>query len=123
MEKLFPSVPYALQRDWARPRLYGGSVSARRDRARGRAGRLRGAGGRRGRQSPRGARRARRSKESVLETTIYVVAREQADLVRIWDIVSGRLGRMPSTLLGVSLLAYPDQLVEIEAVASVGDAA
>jgi hypothetical protein len=31
--------------------------------------------------------------------------------------VSARLGRTPSTLLGVSLLGYPDQLVEIEAIA------
>ena len=31
--------------------------------------------------------------------------------------MSERLGRTPSTLLGVSLLGYPDQLVEIEAIA------
>ena len=42
-----------------------------------------------------------------------------ADLVRVWDVVSARLGRAPSTLLGVSLLGYPNQLVEIEAVATV----
>lgn len=57
--------------------------------------------------------------DSLLKTTIYVVARERGDLVRVWDIVSARLGRAPSTLLGVSLLGYPDQLVEIEAVATV----
>lgn len=55
---------------------------------------------------------------SLLKTTIYVVADERADLVRVWDAVSPRLGRAPSTLLGVSLLGYPDQLVEIEAVAA-----
>jgi enamine deaminase RidA (YjgF/YER057c/UK114 family) len=55
---------------------------------------------------------------SLLKTTIYVVADERDDLVRVWDVVSGRLGRAPSTLLGVSLLGYPDQLVEIEAVAA-----
>ena len=54
---------------------------------------------------------------SLLKTTIYVVADERADLVRVWETVSPRLGRAPSTLLGVSLLGYPDQLVEIEAVA------
>ena len=55
--------------------------------------------------------------DSLLKTTIYVTARERSDLVRVWEIVSARLGRAPSTLLGVSLLGYPDQLVEIEAVA------
>ncbi len=55
--------------------------------------------------------------ESVLKTTIYVVAGERGDLVRVWNVVSERLGRAPSTLLGVSLLGYADQLVEIEAVA------
>jgi enamine deaminase RidA (YjgF/YER057c/UK114 family) len=58
--------------------------------------------------------------EDLLKTTIYVVGEERPDLVRVWDIVSARLGRAPSTLLGVSLLGYPDQLVEIEAVARLG---
>lgn len=58
--------------------------------------------------------------DDLLKTTIYVVGEERADLVRVWDVVSARLGRTPSTLLGVSLLGYPDQLVEIEAVAVVG---
>jgi enamine deaminase RidA (YjgF/YER057c/UK114 family) len=56
--------------------------------------------------------------ESLLKTTIYVVASERTDLVRVWDVVSERLGRAPSTLLGVSFLGYPEQLVEIEAVAA-----
>lgn len=55
---------------------------------------------------------------SLLKTTIYVVAGEREDLVRVWNVVSARLGRAPSTLLGVSFLGYPDQLVEIEAVAA-----
>jgi enamine deaminase RidA (YjgF/YER057c/UK114 family) len=55
--------------------------------------------------------------ESLLKTTIYVVAGERGDLVRVWNVVSERLARVPSTLLGVSLLGYPAQLVEIEAVA------
>lgn len=58
--------------------------------------------------------------ESLLKTTVYVVAGERSDLVRVWDVVAERLGRAPSTLLGVSFLGYPEQLVEIEAVASVG---
>jgi enamine deaminase RidA (YjgF/YER057c/UK114 family) len=58
--------------------------------------------------------------EALLKTTIFVVAHDRADLVSVWDVVSGRLGRAPSTLLGVSLLGYPYQLVEIEAIAVVG---
>jgi enamine deaminase RidA (YjgF/YER057c/UK114 family) len=58
--------------------------------------------------------------ESLLKTTVYVVARERSDLVRVWNVVAERLGRAPSTLLGVSLLGYPDQLVEIEAIAARG---
>jgi hypothetical protein len=38
-------------------------------------------------------------------------------------LVSPRLGRAPSTLLGVAVLGYPDQLVEIEAIASIDVAA
>jgi enamine deaminase RidA (YjgF/YER057c/UK114 family) len=56
--------------------------------------------------------------DSLLKTTIFVVASERSDLVRVWDVVSERLGRAPSTLLGVSFLGYPEQLVEIEAVAA-----
>jgi len=44
---------------------------------------------------------------------------QRADLARVWNVVCARLGRAPSTLLGVSLLGYPDQLVEIEAIALV----
>ena len=57
--------------------------------------------------------------DDLLKTTIYVVGQERADLVRAWDVISACLGRAPSTLLGVSFLGYPDQLVEIEAVAAV----
>jgi enamine deaminase RidA (YjgF/YER057c/UK114 family) len=60
--------------------------------------------------------------ESVLKTTVFVVARDRSDLLSVWGVVSTRLGRAPSTLLGVSLLGYPDQLVEIEAVAAIADA-
>jgi enamine deaminase RidA (YjgF/YER057c/UK114 family) len=57
----------------------------------------------------------------VARTTVYVVAEERADLVEVWDVVAARFAprRPPSTLLGVALLGYPDQLVEIEAVAVV----
>jgi enamine deaminase RidA (YjgF/YER057c/UK114 family) len=60
--------------------------------------------------------------EHVLKTTVYAVARDRAELVHVWDAVAAGLAphRPPSTLLGVALLGYPDQLVEIEAVAVVG---
>jgi enamine deaminase RidA (YjgF/YER057c/UK114 family) len=53
----------------------------------------------------------------IVKATIYVVGEERGDLVRVWNVVSPRLGRVPNTLLGVSFLGYPDQLVEIEAIA------
>ena len=55
--------------------------------------------------------------DALLKTTIYVVAERREDLVRVWDVASARLGRAPSTLIGVSFLGYRDQLVEIDAVA------
>jgi enamine deaminase RidA (YjgF/YER057c/UK114 family) len=58
------------------------------------------------------------SAASLLKTTVSVVADERSDLVRVWDVVSERLGRAPSTLLGVSFLGYPEQLVEVEAIAA-----
>ncbi|MDQ2984020.1 MAG: RidA family protein [Actinomycetota bacterium] len=55
----------------------------------------------------------------VLKTTVYVAAQEHVDLLRVWKVVEESFGesRPPSTLLGVSLLGYTGQLVEIEAVA------
>jgi enamine deaminase RidA (YjgF/YER057c/UK114 family) len=57
----------------------------------------------------------------LVKTTVYVVGREREDLVRVWRVVEAALApaRPPSTLLGVSFLGYPDQLVEIEGVASI----
>jgi enamine deaminase RidA (YjgF/YER057c/UK114 family) len=55
--------------------------------------------------------------DDVVKATIYVVGEERTELVRVWNVVSSVLGRVPNTLLGVSFLGYPDQLVEIEAVA------
>lgn len=55
----------------------------------------------------------------VLKTTIYVASADRADLVATWDVVRTAFGGhdAPSTLLGVTVLGYPGQLVEIEAVA------
>lgn len=57
--------------------------------------------------------------EQVLKTTVYVVATDRSELVRTWNVVEAAFApaRPPSTLLGVALLGYPDQLVEIEAIA------
>jgi enamine deaminase RidA (YjgF/YER057c/UK114 family) len=57
----------------------------------------------------------------VVKTTIYVASHERKDLVTAWDVISAAFGDHdpPSTLLGVAVLGYPDQLVEVEAVAAV----
>jgi enamine deaminase RidA (YjgF/YER057c/UK114 family) len=55
----------------------------------------------------------------VLKTTVYVASGDREDLVAAWTEVAGFFGDhdAPSTLLGVAVLGYPGQLVEIEAVA------
>ena len=55
----------------------------------------------------------------VLKTTVFVASTQQADLVAAWEVVEAAFGDhdAPSTLLGVTVLGYTDQLVEIEAVA------
>ena len=53
----------------------------------------------------------------LLKTTIFVAATDRTRLVDVWRVVAARLGRAPSTLIGVAVLGYPDQLVEIEAIA------
>jgi enamine deaminase RidA (YjgF/YER057c/UK114 family) len=54
-----------------------------------------------------------------VKTTVYVAAARQQDLVTAWDAYRERMGGhdVPSTLLGVTMLGYRDQLVEVEAVA------
>jgi len=55
----------------------------------------------------------------VLKTTVFVASAERADLVAAWEVISAAFGDhdAPSTLLGVTVLGYENQLVEIEAVA------
>ena len=57
--------------------------------------------------------------EDVLKTTVYVASDDRGDLVTAWNEVAGFFGGhdVPSTLLGVTILGYPGQLVEIEATA------
>jgi enamine deaminase RidA (YjgF/YER057c/UK114 family) len=55
----------------------------------------------------------------VLKTTVFVSSASQGDLVTVWNVVHEAFGQHepPSTLLGVAVLGYAGQLVEIEAVA------
>lgn len=58
----------------------------------------------------------------VVKTTVYVATAQHDDLLAAWSEVASAFGEhaAPSTLLGVTVLGYRDQLVEIEAVAVVG---
>jgi len=57
----------------------------------------------------------------IVRTTIYVASHDQGDLGAVWEVVRDALAPHdpPSTLLGVAALGYPDQLVEVDAVAAV----
>ncbi|WP_433461348.1 RidA family protein [Spirillospora sp. CA-128828] len=55
----------------------------------------------------------------VVKTTVYVASSRRADLVEAWEVYREHMGSrdVPSTLLGVTVLGYDGQLVEVEAVA------
>jgi enamine deaminase RidA (YjgF/YER057c/UK114 family) len=57
----------------------------------------------------------------VISTRVLVASNRQEDLVAAWEVVRDAFGEhdVPSTLMGVTVLGYRDQLVEIEAVAAV----
>jgi enamine deaminase RidA (YjgF/YER057c/UK114 family) len=61
--------------------------------------------------------------EDVISTRVLVASTKQEDLVTAWEVVRDAFGEhdVPSTLMGVTVLGYADQLVEIEAVAAVVD--
>lgn len=61
--------------------------------------------------------------QDVVSTRVLVASSTQADLVAAWEVVRDAFGDhdVPSTLMGVTVLGYDDQLVEIEAVAAVRD--
>ena len=61
--------------------------------------------------------------EDVISTRVLVASARREDLVAAWRVVRDSFGAhdVPSTLLGVTVLGYEDQLVEIEAVAAVLD--
>jgi enamine deaminase RidA (YjgF/YER057c/UK114 family) len=58
----------------------------------------------------------------VLKTTVFVSSADQRDLATVWEVVQEVFGahEPPSTLLGVAVLGYAGQLVEIDAVALAG---
>ena len=55
----------------------------------------------------------------VLKTTVYVATADREDLLTARDVLRSTFGEheAPSTLVGVTVLAHPGQLVEVEAVA------
>ncbi|MGW6141164.1 RidA family protein [Streptomyces sp. NPDC055144] len=61
--------------------------------------------------------------DDVISTRVLVASTRRADLVTAWEVVRDVFGDhdVPSTLMGVTVLGYDDQLVEIEGVAAVLD--
>ncbi len=61
--------------------------------------------------------------DDVISTRILVASTERADLGAVWRVVRDAFGEhdAPSTLMGVTVLGYDGQLVEIEAIAAVVD--
>ena len=59
------------------------------------------------------------SLNDIARITIYVATTRREDLIVASRVVHSHLGQHapPSTLLGVTVLGYPDQLVEVEAIA------
>jgi enamine deaminase RidA (YjgF/YER057c/UK114 family) len=57
----------------------------------------------------------------VISTRVLVASARREDLVTAWQVVRDSFGDhdAPSTLIGVTVLGYAGQLVEIEAVAAV----
>ena len=56
----------------------------------------------------------------MVKTTVYVASPRRDDLAAAWGVVRSRFGDhdAPATLLGVAILGYADQLVEVEAIAA-----
>ncbi len=65
---------------------------------------------------------AEASLHDVVTTRVLVASSNRADLVTAWDVVRAALAPHdpPSTLLGVTVLGFEGQLVEIEAIAKIG---
>ncbi|MFG2987473.1 RidA family protein [Streptomyces sp. NPDC048258] len=63
------------------------------------------------------------SPQDVISTRVLVASARREHLVAAWEVVRDSFAdhAVPSTLMGVTVLGYKDQLVEIEAVAAVLD--
>ncbi|WP_460775805.1 RidA family protein [Microbacterium sp. GXF7504] len=61
--------------------------------------------------------------QDVASTRVLVASTRRDDLVAAWEVIRDAFGDhdVPSTLMGVTVLGYDDQLVELEAVAAVLD--
>ncbi|MCT8975060.1 RidA family protein [Clostridium sp. CX1] len=61
------------------------------------------------------------SLEDVVYTRVLVASANRSDLVTVWETIRKEFGNhdVPSTLSGVTVLGYINQLVELEAVAAV----
>ena len=61
--------------------------------------------------------------EDVVSTRVLVASSHRSDLGTVWAVVREAFGQhdVPSTLMGVTVLGYADQLVEIEAIAALAD--
>ncbi|WP_418767499.1 hypothetical protein [Mycobacterium neumannii] len=59
----------------------------------------------------------------MIYTRVLVASNELQDLVAAWEVVRDAFGEhdAPSTLVGVTVLGYDDQLAEIESTAAVLD--
>ena len=61
--------------------------------------------------------------DDVIVSRVLVASTRREDLVTAWQVVHDAFGDhdVPSTLMGVTVLGYGDQLVEVEATAAVLD--
>ncbi|WP_342429556.1 RidA family protein [Neobacillus sp. FSL H8-0543] len=61
------------------------------------------------------------SLKDIVFTRVLVASTNQSDLVTAWEAIRKEFGDhdVPSTLFGVTVLGYTNQLVELEAVAAV----
>lgn len=59
----------------------------------------------------------------MVSTRVLVASNKQADLVEAWEVLRDAFGDhdVPSTLMGVTVLGYDHQLVEVEAVAAISE--
>lgn len=59
--------------------------------------------------------------QDIVYTRVLVASQDRSDLVTVWRAIRNEFGEhdVPSTLSGVTVLGYENQLVEIEAVATI----